>query len=116
MNEYIEREAAIEYLTLNMGWNDEDGYPVDDWDERKANIADLINGIPAADVRPVVRCRDCMYAPSGTGDGEDQGFSLEWPYDEWPEDNPCPCKCEDGWYSHKPKPDFFCANGKRKES
>ena len=52
MTDYISREAAIEYLTLNMGWHDEDGYPVDDWDERKAHIADLINGIPAADVRP----------------------------------------------------------------
>ena len=55
MGDYIEREAAIEYLTLNMGWQDEDGYPVDDWDERKAHIADLINGIHATDVRPVKR-------------------------------------------------------------
>ena len=70
----------------------------------------------AADVRPVVLCKDCMYAPSGTDGGEVRGFAIEWPHDEWPEDNPCPCKCEDGWYSHKPKPDFFCANGKREES
>lgn len=75
-----------------------------------------IRAIPAADVRPVVLCKDCMYAPSCTDGGEDQGFALEWPHDEWPEDNPCPCKCEDGWYSRKPKPDFFCANGKREES
>lgn len=67
------------------------------------------------DVRPVVLCKDCMYAPSGTDDGEDRGFALEWPHDEWPEDNPCPCKCDDGWYSHKPRSNFFCANGKREE-
>ena len=55
----------------------------------------------------IVRCRDCMYSPSGTDDADNTGFGLEWPHDDWPEDNPCPCKCEDGWYSHKPKPDFF---------
>ena len=63
----------------------------------------------------VVLCKECMYAPSGTDGGESRGFALEWPHDEWPENNPCPCKCEDEWYSHKPKPDFFCANGKREE-
>ena len=79
------------------------------------NVLEYLDEVPAADFRPVVYCRDCKYAPSETDGGEDQGFSLEWPHDEWPEDNPCPCKCEDGWYSHKPKPDFFCANGKREE-
>ena len=79
------------------------------------NIRRLLDSIPAADVRPVVLCKNCLYAPSGTSDGEDQGFALEWPHDEWPESNPCPWKCEDGWYSHKPRPDFFCANGKREE-
>ena len=68
--------------------------------------------LPAADLVEVVRCRECIYAPSGPESG---GFALEWPHDEWPEDNPCPCKCEDGWYSQKPKPDFYCASGKRKD-
>lgn len=74
-------------------------------------LFDKIESIPAADVRPVVTCSECIYAPSGDG----QGFDLEWPHDEWPEYNPCPWKCEDGWYSYKPRPDFFCANGKREE-
>lgn len=74
-----------------------------------------VNSIPAADVQPVVLCRECIYAPIGTDNGENQGFALEWPRDEWPEDNPCPFKCDDGWYSRKPEPDFFCANGKVKE-
>lgn len=99
--EYIERAAAIEIAS---------GYC------HPANIAAELAKLHAADVRPVVQCKDCMYAPSGTDDGEDRGFALEWPHDEWPEDNPCPCKCDDGWYSNKPKPDFFCANGKREES
>lgn len=76
------------------------------------NALEAFNKIPAADVVPVVLCRNCMYAPSGTDGGEDQGFDLEWPHDKWPEHNPCPYKCDDGWYSLKPKPDFFCANGK----
>ena len=55
MAEYIERETAIEYLMTNMGWKDEDGYSVDDADEKRNIITDLISGIPAADVKPVVR-------------------------------------------------------------
>lgn len=54
MAEYIEREAAIEYLMTNMGWKDEDGYSVDDADEKRNIITDLISGIPVADVKPVV--------------------------------------------------------------
>lgn len=68
-----------------------------------------------ADVVEVVRCKDCIYSPSGDTDGENQGFSLEWPHDDWPERNPCPFKCDDGWYSRKPKPEFYCANGKKEE-
>ena len=71
-------------------------------------LFDKIESMPAANVQPVVTCSECIYAPSGDG----QGFDLEWPHDEWPESNPCPWKCEDGWYSHKPRPNFFCANGK----
>lgn len=80
-------------------------------DFKCAEVRDTFNAIPAANVQPVVTCGECIYAPSGDG----QGFDLEWPHDEWPENNPCPWKCEDGWYSHKPRPNFFCANGKREE-
>lgn len=69
--------------------------------------------IPKDGVVDIVRCKDCKYAPSGTDDGEEQGFGLEWPNDGVYDTNPCPLKCSDGWYSHKPKPDFFCANGAR---
>jgi hypothetical protein len=73
------------------------------------SVIRIIETIPAANVQPVVTCGECIYAPSGDG----QGFDLEWPHDNWPESNPCPWKCEDDWYSHKPRPDLFCANGKR---
>lgn len=56
----------------------------------------------------IVRCEDCCYAPIGDKDGAD----LEWP-ESWV--NPCPFKCSDCYYSKKPDPNFFCANGKRKE-
>ena len=102
--EYIERDALPgkkkqgSYIDadFNTGWN---------------ACLNNIESIPAADVRPVVTCSECIYAPSGDG----QGFDLKWPHDEWPESNPCPWKCEDGWYSYKPRPNFFCANGKREE-
>lgn len=77
------------------------------------DVLDALEDYPAADVVEVVRCKDCIYFPSGDDNGENRGFSLEWPHDDWPEDNPCPCKCDDGWYSIKPTPEFYCAYGKR---
>ena len=44
----ITRKDTIEYLTTNMGWHDEDGYPIDDTDEKRAIITDLVNGITSA--------------------------------------------------------------------
>ena len=112
---YIEREATIAYAPLPKHLREYQTMNLDDaWEDGYDFAIRQIESIPAADVRPVVLCKDCIYAPSGTDDGEDQGFALEWPHDEWPENNPCPCKCEDGWYSYKPKPNFFCANGKVK--
>jgi hypothetical protein len=107
MDEYIKRDDVPDLLT--------DRDVVINPHDEVAFIREDVECLPAADVRPVVLCRDCKFAPSGTDGGEDQGFGLEWPHDEWPEDNPCPCKCADGWYSHKPKPDFFCAAGEKRE-
>lgn len=95
MAEYIDRDKAIDAC-------------FDGWDNSAHDCADNIRSIPAADVRPVVRCRDCKYEPIGDKDGSD----LEWPFDEFDE-NPCPYKCLDNWYSRKPAPDFFCAAGER---
>ena len=47
MNDLISRQAAIDYLMTNMNWQDEDGRTVDDWDDKKKIIADLIGGIPS---------------------------------------------------------------------
>lgn len=48
-----------------------------------------INEIPAADVRPVVLCRDCKYAPIGDKDGSD----LEWPFNEFDKNGLFPPFC-----------------------
>lgn len=99
MAEYIEREAAIEAI-----------YDAFQECRTKKMAENVLEGIPAADVRPVVLCRDCKFSPIGGNDGSD----LEWPFNEF-DGNPCPYKCLDNWYSHKPAPDFFCAAGKKRE-
>ena len=103
MDEYISRKAVLKCIAED-GYNCE--YDLGYW-SHNTEFQELIKEIPAADVRPVVLCRDCIYAPTGNQDGAD----LEWPCDDFPERNPCPLKCEDRWYSRKPAPDFFCADG-----
>ena len=63
----ISRAAAIEYLMTNMGWHDDDGYEVEDADEKRKAITGLVNGIPAVDAAPVVHGRWIKPVP---GDGE----------------------------------------------
>ena len=104
MDEYISREAAQDEACDRCNRQGHCNRP------ELCPVMISIKNIPAADVRPVVLCQDCIYAPTGNRDGAD----LEWPCDDFPERNPCPLKCEDRWYSRKPAPDFFCANGKRK--
>ena len=56
-NDLISRAAAIKYLMTNMGWHDADGYEVDDADEKRAIITDLVNGIPDFDAAPIVHAQ-----------------------------------------------------------
>ena len=110
MADLISRAAAIEYLMTNMGWHDEDGYEVDDADEKRAIITDLVNGIPAVDAVTVARCRNCKHRPTDNRDSDDMtGFAIEFP------DGKCPCQCEDGWYNWYPGDDWFCADGERRD-
>ena len=58
MAEYIEREVAIKAV-------EKADYTAiaDDADSCKANyLREIIESVPAADVVPVVRCKDCKYA------------------------------------------------------
>lgn len=54
MAEYIEREAALALLK-------DDREVCADSKEELKYIREDIRSIPAADVRPVVRCKDCVY-------------------------------------------------------
>lgn len=97
-----EKERLVMILDRNFEYTEE---------EKAELVADRLLD---AGVLPVVLCRDCIYAPTAPDDGVESGFDLEWPEYGPFNDNPCPFKCPDRWYSRKPAPDFFCANGKRK--
>lgn len=46
MNDYVSRQAVIDYLMKNMNWYDEDDRMVDDWSEKEPIITELIKGVP----------------------------------------------------------------------
>lgn len=84
MAEYIEREAAIRVLngqsSLTM---------------TRSSLIDSISKLPAADVAPVVRCKDCKYWQDNN-DG--------YPHEE----------CRWG-HGETPDANDFCSYGERKE-
>lgn len=94
---------------LNLRWVDDDHV----WINGKQFISLRRTGEMIRERSEIVRCSECRYAPTGEDNGEDHGFGLIWPDHE---KFVCPFQCDDGWYSRKPRPDFFCANGKRKEA
>jgi len=90
MAEYIEREAVLEMLKQECS-------PM-----VFAYLADLVNDIPAADVRPVVLCRDCKWyeinelKKDGT---EDRRYK------------PSVCMLAE----QRRDPNHFCADGEKRE-
>lgn len=82
-------------------------YDTDDRIEKAVYIFahNMMMSTPTADVVEVIRCKDCMHRPTGTGVNHD----LEFP------DYVCPCHCEDYWYSWMPDDDWFCADGERRD-
>jgi len=56
MAEYYERESLIDAL-MNYTWWDIDGYEIDDCDAKRAYIEDWLAIAPAANVRPVEKCK-----------------------------------------------------------
>ena len=87
MAEYIEREAVLAKMVT--GWIvsgiEDDVVTVDD-----------IESIPAADVAPVVRCKDCK----------------NWKKNPWGEDGEMVCKCWVDWLPTED--DDFCSRGERR--
>jgi len=80
MAEYIERGAVLEMLKQECS-------PM-----VFAYLADMVNDIPAADVRPVVTCGECKH---------------------WFENGTDYCSCDrDALLRER---DFFCADGEKRE-
>ena len=48
MIDLISRQAAIDYFVLNVGFHDEDGYPIEDTDELRKIWTEYFDGIPSA--------------------------------------------------------------------
>lgn len=46
MNDYVSKQAVIDYLMKNMNWYDEDDRMVDDWSVKEPIITELIKGVP----------------------------------------------------------------------
>lgn len=84
MAEYIERAAAIDAVS-------EVYYDTPDVNLSAEKFAAAINALPAADVAPVVRCKDCKY---------NRGSKK--------------CLNPDSFFA-VPKDDDFCSYGERKD-
>lgn len=71
MAEYIKREAVFKQFD-NGEADVVEIYPDGsvDYGFGASNIRDLVNSIPAADVVPVVRCRDCMHLVAANVNGK----------------------------------------------
>lgn len=57
-NEYINKADAVKTL-MQMQWHNEDGYTVDDADEKRKYAEDWVNCMPTIDI---VHCGECMRA------------------------------------------------------
>lgn len=98
----IYRQAAIDAaMRLSLGETDATRLAM--------RIGDYLERLPSAQPE-LIRCKDCKHRPIATraDEGVLWGFSVEFP------DERCPLQCEDGWYNHYPKDDFYCANAERR--
>jgi len=50
-DDLISRQTAIDYFVTNVGFHDEDGYPIEDTDELRKIWTDYFDGIPSAQRR-----------------------------------------------------------------
>lgn len=89
MGEYITKKAAI---------NAVENAPIELFQSEWEEIEEAINAAPAADVVPVVRCKDCKWFVDNNG-GEWYGCKMFQVVRITPED--------------APKPDDFCSYGER---
>ena len=88
MAEYIEREAVLDAVFELPPKMDEQGYG---WVAR-GGLYQTIRDFPAADVVPVVRCKDCLHSKLNEIDNESYICKLS---------------------GHLFAPNFYCASGGR---
>ena len=60
MDDLISRQAAIDYFVTNVGFHDEDGYPIEDECELREIWTGYFDGIPSAQPE-IIRCKDCKH-------------------------------------------------------
>jgi len=133
MRELIDRQAAIDYFVTNVGFHDEDGYPIEDECELREIWTGYFDGIPSAQLdtywkeqcqsyeqtinklieslstQPeIIRCKDCKHwIPY------DWMFSEMWQSKniaDYPEDD-IGCDCSE----MAMKANDFCSRAERRE-
>lgn len=111
MADYISREAlteAFENADADVCESHPDGYC--DWGFGRENIREVIAGVPAADVEPVVSCKGCEHAERYERTDGTAGYYCGHPQntfvygERW-----------DRVFKPVKKPDDFCSFGEPKE-
>ena len=101
MAEYIEREAVMQKFADHVKRsNNSDFTPVPTWNQ----AVQIVEDFPAADVRPVVLCRDCKHNMANIPDIRD-GMNIN--------ENWNACQLTELYDSVKP--DDFCSHGEKRE-
>ena len=108
MAEYIDRDYVLKLLGVFNDRVHGDHHFMNGIETAK----EIVENAPAADVQPVVRCKDCVYRPYYEPSDSKSVSDLVFPDYRF---NPCPCRVEDIWYSWMPDDDWFCAYGKRED-
>lgn len=94
--EYIEREAALSHPFANGHYDHE--HAPEDFILGHESYKEWLEQLPAADVRPVVRCKDCI--------NYEMGVCLKI-YDDG-------TAAKEAWQERKP--DDFCSYGEQREA
>ena len=99
MTEYIKRDDVLTKIDKLVKLNEKHGFPVDVFDIEM--MKKMIKKIPAMDVVPIIRCKDCKYFNNREHQCENMDVH---------------CDLEGGaQYSIGFDVDDFCSYGERKE-
>ena len=100
MTDYISRKAALVYAPLPKYLREYQTQNLDDaWEDGYFCALDQIRSIPAADVRPVVLCKDCTF------------FKPQQKSKRWSSTTPMCSRSA----TIKMPPDGFCSFGEKRE-